>query len=184
MRVAATLVALAAVAACAASASAGSAAKSPLALVLQRSDFPAKTRWTAARYPAIEKSLAVAGFQAKAADYLAEIPRGSTETLFVGGRVMVLPSAAEARRLFAAYKQDLALQLKLARTVRLRAYGDEQSAFAQSKPGTRADLRVRKGAVVWRVEIKWGGVETFTRTQALAELQIYASKLKRRIGAG
>ena len=45
-------------------------------------------------------------------------------------------------------------------------------------------IRVRKGAVVWRVEIKWGGVERFTRAQALAELQAYATKLKRRVGAG
>jgi hypothetical protein len=184
MRIAATLVALAAAAACAVPASAGSAEKNPLTLVLQRSDFPAKTRWTAARYASIEKALAGAGYQAKAADYLAEIPRGSTEMLYVGGRVMVLPSAADARRLFAAYKQDLALQQKLARTVRLSSYGDEQSAFVQSKPGTRADLRVRKGAVVWRVEIKWGGTEGFTRAQALAELRTYATKLKRRVGAG
>lgn len=184
MRPATTLVALVTAVVCAASASAASSVKDPLSLVLQRSDFPAKTRYTAARYPSIEKALAEAGYQAKAADYLAEVPRGSTETLFVSGRVMVLSSPAEARRLFAQYKQDLALQLKLARLVRLRAYGDEQSAFAQTKPGTRADLRVRKGAVVWRVEIKWGGVETFTRAQALAELQTYATKLKRRVGAG
>jgi hypothetical protein len=184
MRLAATLVALAAAAICAASASAESAERSPLTLVLQRSDFPAKTRWSAARYPATEKSLAAFGFQAKVAEYHAEIPRGSTDTLFVGGRVMVLASAAEARRLFAGYKQDPALRAKLARTVRLAAYGDEQSAFVQSKLGTRADLRVRSGAVVWRVEIKWGGVETFTGAQALAELQIYAAKLKRRVGTG
>lgn len=184
MRLAATLAALAAAATSAVSASAGSAEKSPLTLVLQRSDFPAKTRWTAARYPSIEKALASAGYKAKAADYLAEIPRSSTDTLFVGGRVMVLPTAADAHRLFAAYKQDLALQQKLARAVRLSSYGDEQSAFVQSKPGTRADLRVRKGAVVWRVEIKWGGTEAFTRAQALAELQTYATKLKRRVGPG
>jgi len=184
MRLAATLVALAAAAICATSALAGSAEKSPLTLVLQRSDFPAKTRWTAARYPATEKSLAAFGFQAKVAEYLAEIPRGSTDTLFVGGRVMVLARATEARRLFAGYKQDPALRAKLARTVRLAPYGDEQSAFVQSNPGTRADLRVRKGAVVWRVEIRWGGVEKFTRAQALAELRTYATKLKRRVGAG
>ena len=71
----------------------------------------------------------------------------------------------------------------MAKVVRLPAYGDEQSAFVQSVPGTRADLRVRKGAVVWRVEVKWGGVERFTRAQALGKLQTYAAKLKRRVGA-
>ena len=80
MRLATTVVLLAAVV-CAAPASAGSSATNPLSLVLQRSNFPAKTRWTAARYPSIEKSLADAGFRAKAADYSAEIPRGSTDAL-------------------------------------------------------------------------------------------------------
>ena len=62
----------------------------PLRLVLQRSDFPAKTRLTSARYPSIDKALAAAGFQAKSADYRGEVPLGSTETLHVSGRVVVL----------------------------------------------------------------------------------------------
>ena len=58
-----TLVVLAAAAVCAVSASAGSAAKSPLSLVLQRSDFQAKTQWSAARSPSIDTSLAAAGLR-------------------------------------------------------------------------------------------------------------------------
>jgi hypothetical protein len=61
------------------------APQDPLRLVLQRSDFPAKTNWRAARYPSVDKTLAAAGFKARSADYTAGIPRGSTETLFVSG---------------------------------------------------------------------------------------------------
>jgi hypothetical protein len=166
------------------SAASTGATKDPLSLVLQRSDFPAKTKWRAARYASVDKSLAAAGFKAKSADYSAEIPRGPTETLFVSGRVVVLASAAEARRLFAQYRRDIALDLKLARAVRLPAYGDEQSAFTQTNPGVRADLRVRTGATVWRVEVRWGGVEKLTVAQALKELRTYATKLQRRVGRG
>jgi len=68
--------------------------------------------------------------------------------------------------------------------VRLPAYGDEQSALVQTKLGTRADVAVRTGAVVWGVEVKWGGVDGFTGAQALAERRTYAAKLKRRVGGG
>jgi hypothetical protein len=183
MRVATTLVALVTAAVCAVSASAGDAAKNPLGLVLQRSDFPAKTQWRAARYPSIDKSLAAAGFQAKSADYSAEVPLGSTETLHVRGRVVVLASAAQARRMFTQYKRDLVLDLKMAKVVRLPAYGDEQSAFAETQ-SARADVRVRAGAIVWRVEIILGGTEKYTPAQALAQLKTYATKLKRRVGRG
>jgi hypothetical protein len=184
MRVTTWVLALTLAAVCAVSATAAGAAKDPLSLVLQRSDFPVKTKWRAARYPSVDKSLAAGGFKARSADYSAEIPRGSTETLFVGGRVIVLSNAGEARRLFAQFKRDIALDLELAKSVRLRAYGDVQSAFTQTSPGVRADLRVRKGATVWRVEVRWGGVEKLTIAQALTELKTYAAKLQQRIGTG
>jgi hypothetical protein len=183
MRVTAPLVALLA-AACAVSASASGAAKDPMSLVFQRSDFPANAHLQATRNPSVDKTLAAAGLEATSADYSAEIPHGSTDTLHVSGRVIVLANATQARRLFAQYKGDLALTMKVVKIVELPAYGDEQSAFTQAQPGTRADLRVRKGAVVWRVEVKWGGVEKLTPTQALTELKTYAAKLKQRVGSG
>jgi hypothetical protein len=184
MRTAPMLVALIVGAVLTASAPGAGAAKDPLSLVLQRADFPAKTKLTSARYPSIDKALAAAGLQGKSADCLAEIPRGGTEALLVSGRVVVFPNTAQASRMFAQYKRDLALDLKLARTVRLPAYGDEQSAFFQTKPGVRGDIRARFGAVVWRVEIRWVGTEKHTRAQTLAELKTYATKLKRRVGNG
>lgn len=179
-----TVLVAAAAAVFAVSASAAGLAKDPLRLTLQRTDFPAKTDLTSGRYASIDKTLAAGGFQAKSADYLANIPRGATETLIVSGRVIVLANADQARRLFAQFRRDLALDLKVAKPLRLAAFGDEQSAFFQTNPGVRADLRVRTGAVVWRVEVKWSGTETYTRTQTLAELNTYAGKLKRRVGSG
>lgn len=86
-RAALALVALCLVAVCATPAAAGGAASDPLKLALQRSDFPAKlSRYSNKRWPSIEQSLAAAGFKAKAADYAAEISRGSADTPYVGGR--------------------------------------------------------------------------------------------------
>ncbi|HUG65713.1 MAG TPA: hypothetical protein VMK83_10885 [Gaiellaceae bacterium] len=182
MRLATTFVALVAAAVCAVPASAGGAANDPLRLVLQRADFPAKVRWTSQRSPAFEKTLANAGLKGKAAFYSADIARGSTETVLVSGVVIALPNAAQARRAFASYKNVFpATQRDI---VRLTAYGDEQVAVVPTQPGVRADLRVRTGAVVWRLEIKWAGTDRFTRSQALAELKTYATKQKRRVGRG
>jgi hypothetical protein len=183
MRISASLVALLAIV-CAVSTSAGAAAKDPMKLVFQRSDFPPNAHWKAVRSPSVDKTLAAAGFEATSVDYSAEIPHGNTDTLYVSGRVIALANARQARSLFAQYKGDLALTTRVAKVVELPAYGDEQSAFTQAQPGTRADLRVRKGAIVWRVDVKWGGVEKLTPTKALGELKTYAAKLKQRVGSG
>ena len=182
MRPATTFGALLAAAVCAASASATGAASDPRSLVLQRADFPAKTRWTSQRSPAFEKTLADAGLQGKAAFYSADVARGSTETLLVSGLVIASPNAAQARRAFASYKSVFPATRR--DIVRLPAYGDEQVAVVPTQPGVRADLRVRTGAVVWRLEIKWAGTVRFTRAQALAELKTYAVKQRRRVGRG
>jgi hypothetical protein len=178
MRIAAMLTTLAA-AMLTASAAAGGAASDPLRTVLQRSDFPAKTRWTGSRDAALETSLAKAGIEGRAASYLTHIPRGGTEELLVSGLVIRLPSIAEARRVFGSYRNPFPAPPR--DVVRLPvAYGDEQVAIATGDPA-RADLRVRKGAVVWRLEIKWAGTDEFTRARALAELRTYAAKQKRRV---
>jgi hypothetical protein len=182
MRLAIALVALAAAAACAVSASAGSAAKDPLRLVLQRSDFPAKARWSKAKAPTIEKSLAGAGLQGKAASYSAEIYRGSTDSTLVSGLVVVFPSTAQARRAFPLFNGDLRSRRR--EVVRVPAFGDEQVALVPTEFGPRGDLRVRQGAVVWRLEIKWASTERHTRAQTLAELKTHAAKQKERIGRG
>lgn len=163
--------------------SAAGAPKDPLALALKPSDFPANTRLTSARYASVDTYIANAGFQGKSADYAAEISRDDAQTLYVSGRVVVLPTPAEARRMFAWFRrEDAAVAAKLAKTVRLPRYGDEQSAFYHEP--TRADLRVRAGTVVWRVEIKWSGLDKATRAQTLTELKTYATKLKARVGRG
>ena len=181
MRLAMLAGAVVAAAVCATSALAGGVASDPLRLALQRSDFPAKATWSALRFPTFDKALAAEGFQGKSADYAAELPLGSKGTLRVSGQVVVLSSADQARRLFARDKRDVVQNLMLAKIVRLAAYRDEPVAVAHLSP--RADLYVRKGAVVWSVEVILRG-GTYTSAQALAYLKTYAAKLKRRVGRG
>ena len=181
MRSAVMLCALVAAAVMAASAAAAGTAKNPLSLVLQRADFPAKATWSADRFPLFDKALAAAGFRGKSADYAAEVRLGSAGTLRVSGQVVVFASADHARRWFVRQKRDLVQSLQLGKLVRLPAYGDEQVAVAQLEP--KADLRVRKGTVVWSVEVILRG-STYTSAQALAQLRTYATKLKRRVGSG
>jgi hypothetical protein len=181
VRGAVLLVALVAAAVMAASAAAAGTGKNPLSLVLQRADFPAKATWSAGRFPEFDKALAAVGLRGKSADYAAEIPLGSTGTLRVSGQVVVFEGAADARRWFARQKRDLVQSSRLGKTVRLPAYGDEQVAVAQLEP--KADLRVRRGTVVWSVEVILRG-SGYTSAQALVQLRAYATKLKRRVGSG
>jgi hypothetical protein len=162
-------------------ATAGSAANDPLRLALQRSDFPVRASWSANRFPMFDKALAAAGFRGRSADYAAEVPLGSTGTLRVSGQVVVLANVDHARRWFARQKRDLIQNLQLGKVVRLAPYGDEQVAVAQLEP--KADVRVRKGSVVWSVEVILRG-GTSTSAQAQAQLKTYAAKLKRRVGNG
>jgi hypothetical protein len=164
-------------------ASAGSLASDPMSLVLQRSDVPAKAVWRSARDRTIEKTLAAAGIQGRAAYSSAEVDRGRTETLLVSSLVIVLPDAGKARQVFASYK-ILPPGLRPADVVRLPAYGDDQYAIFPKQRGLRTDLRVLRGSAIWRVQISWAGAEPFTRAQMLAELKTYATKLKRRVGRG
>jgi hypothetical protein len=175
------LVAVLAATVMAASASGAGTAGDPLRIVLQRSDFPASAKWSADRYPMFDKALAAAGFQGKSADYAAEMPLRPTGTLRVSGQVVVLASTDHARRWFARQKRDLVQSVQLGKIVRLSAYGDEQVAVAQLEP--KADLRVRKGSVVWSVEVILRG-GSYTSVQAQAQLRTYATKLKRRVGSG
>lgn len=181
MRLTAVLASFVAAVAIAVPAIAGTMASDPLRIALQRSDFPANAQWSADRYPMFDKALGAAGFKGKSADYAAEIPMGSTGTLRVSGQVVVFASVDHARRWFARSKRDAVQNLQLGKIVRLTAYGDEQVAIAQLDPA--AALRVRKGAVVWSVEvILRGGI--YTSAQAQAQLKTYAAKLKRRVGRG
>jgi hypothetical protein len=181
MRFPGILVAVVAMVVCAVPATAASHARDPLTLVLQRSDFPAKTTWSQLRHPTMERSYSRAGLQARVAGYYAEIPRGSTELTLVSGDISVFAGAAQARRAFSSFKAHPAYM----KPVRVPSYGDEQVALIQtSAAGPRVELRVRRGAVIWRLAVVGSGTESLTKAQVLTTLNTYAPKQKRRIGSG
>lgn len=178
-RIAITLVALAA-GVVVAQASGAATAADPRRLVLQRSDFPAGTQWSSTRNATLERALEQAGLRGKAVGYGTFIPQGGTEELLVSGQVIVLARGTDARRVFASFRNPFPATAR--DIVRLPArYGDEQLAIL-TKPPVRADLRVRTGTVVWKLEIKWAGTDELSRTRALAELRTYAAKQRQRIG--
>jgi hypothetical protein len=179
MRRPVVLALLAAVAALAAgTALASSGAKDPLALVLQRSDMPAKAKYTNGRLPTVEKAMAAGGITARAAFHHSTIQKGATRADSVSGIVITLNGAADARRVYRLTKEDLAP--KPGSIVRLPAYGDEQVAW-WTPSVSKAELLVRKGSTVWQLEVN---PEAFTKSQTVAQLQVYGAKQKRRVGNG
>lgn len=156
------------------------AASDPGRLVLQRSDFPAGTAWSSTRATSLERSLKQAGIVGRATGYTAVVPQGKTEELLVSGLVITLADATQATRVFASYRNPF--PAAASDITRLStSFGDEQLAIV-TKGVVRADLRVRKGSTVWRLEIKWAGTDRLTRARALLELKRYATKQQRRIG--
>jgi hypothetical protein len=160
------------------SALAASAATNPLSLVLQRSDLPAKARYTNGRLPTVERALARAGISNSAAFFLSTQQLSATRYETVSGLVIVTKSAGDARKTYRLTKADLAP--KRGGVVRLAAYGDEQVAMWTKTVG-KAELLVRKGSVVWQLEVDPEGL---TKSQTLGKLRTYAAKQKRRIRAG
>jgi hypothetical protein len=167
-------------AALAGSAVAASLALQPGALVLRKSDFPAKATYNWGQMPAnFTQALAGLGVKASGAYIAVTIPRGGPANYqSVAGFVVTTASAAQARTAYAAFKEELP---RRGRTVlRLPAYGDEQ--FVLYTPSvSKAELLVRRNRVVWQLEVAGGGL---ARPAQIAQLQKYAAKQKPRVGAG
>jgi hypothetical protein len=159
-------------------ASGATAAKDPLRLVLQRSDMPAKAKYTNGRLPTVEKGLAGVGISGDAAFHHSNIQRRATRTDMVSGLVVVVGSAADARRTYRLFKDDLAP--KPPSIVRLPRYGDDQVAW-WTPSVSKAELLVRKSSVVWQLEVN---PDPGTKAQTIAQLNAYAVKQRRRIGTG
>jgi hypothetical protein len=161
---------------------------SPASLVFARSDFAATPREYFLRPPT--KGLQVFGIPGLTA-------RESTAQLLAGGAVAGLPKAwwidsgaavtsdeGGARRFFSLNKPTYGFGSSPQNPVRvkLRAYGDEQVSAFSTKGFTRAaTIFVRKDNVAWYVTIRaiqW----PVTKAQLLAQLNVYAAKLKQKVG--
>jgi hypothetical protein len=155
-----------------------SGAKDPLSLVLQRSDMPAKAKYTNGRLPTVEKAMAAGGIASSVAFHHSNIQRSLTKMDTVSGMVVTLKSPGDARKTYRLFKDDLAP--KPDNIVQLPAYGDEQVAW-WTPSVSKAELLVRKGSMVWQLEVN---PDLLTKSQTLAQLRVYAVKQKRRIGSG
>ena len=105
-------------------------------------------------------------------------------TKAVGTIVIAAPSAAVARRVFAAAHADA--RQNAAMPLSLPALGDEQFAALYGRPAAdeaSAAVWVRKSTVVWQIQVS--SVKSpfgFSKTEARAELTRFALKQKQRVG--
>jgi hypothetical protein len=186
---------------------AGATAKNPaLRLALQRKDMPANVEGgplgPVGPRETDQDSLDVLGTGLKGADYFYKWPAGGTvnapglgaidKEWRVSGDVVVAPSVAAARKLFAGGKaaqtgffSDFPTD-EDATPLRLPSYGEEQLALlGKDADGPEAMVFVRKGLVVWELRVghspsKWA----VTKAQVVGLLETYAKKQKARVGAG
>ena len=163
-----------------ATAAAVTSAADPSRLVLAKSDFPAGARHDAISMEGnYTKALAAQGIKAKATGYSVLLD-GKTNDETVNGSVTTTGSSSQAKKLFNLIKADPDYGPKPGSIVRLPAYGDDQWA-TYDKKNSKAGMYVRKGSVVWQLEVD---LNLKTKAQTLAALQGYAAKQKRRVGSG
>ena len=181
MRLRTILVAAAAVATLSGGALAASADRSPLALVLDKREFPAGAKDTSGQMPALfGRGLAPLGIKANGAFLEVTMPLSATKYQRVDGLVVTTASPDQARKAFGSFKAGLN---RGSGTARLAAFGDEQFVELDTRASI-ATLLVRKGRVVWQLQVGGHGLHVLSRSTLLAELQKYAKKQKTRVGAG
>jgi hypothetical protein len=182
MRLLSILVVAGAIATLCGSALAVTLGTDPAAAVLRKSDFPTTAKYTWGRMPALfGRGLASSlGIKAEGAFLAVEMPLSATKYQRVDGLVVTTASPAEAKRAYASFKSQLD---RGSRTQRLPAFGDEQVVVLEPSV-SRAKLLVRKGRVVWQLEVGGYGLLVIPRGTLLVELQKYAKKQKTRVGAG
>lgn len=159
-------------------------APQPGALVLRKGDFPAAAKYRWGQLPAVfMQGLDALGVKATGAYAAGTISVSSTKYKSVTGTVLTTGSAAQAKIVYKAFKDDL---LSRSPTVqRLPSYGDEQIALLTSpRVGSKVDILVRRNTVVWQVEVLGGGLLTIPKATLLADLKAYAAKQKSRVGRG
>ena len=155
-----------------------SAVKDPSRLILARTDFPAGSKYTWGQMPKnYIQGLARAGITGKAAFFHTQIGSGSNAQT-VDGIVTTTGSASQAQNLYKLSKDDLGPGK--ATPVSLPGYGSEQTALITTKTVSKIEVLVRKNRVVWQVETALGA----PKATLVAQIEKYASKQQRRIGAG
>lgn len=167
-----------------ASAGATGSAADPARLVLARTDFPSSTTYTWGRMPAsFTQGLAALRVQAKGAFFSAQFPKNSPRYESVIGMVVTTGSATQARTAYSTFKTQM--RRGSVSVFNFPAQGDEQIALFQSpRLGSKVQLLVRRSRVVWQLDVAGEGLLVLSKAKLVAELEKYAAKQKRRVGAG
>jgi len=175
--------ALAGIAAGSAGALAVSAPRSPLAVVLRPSDFPAKADPVDAGPMPASFARKLRGIRAvgRGAQYFASIPFGPERSQTVYGLVVTTPSVAEARKVFAWQKRTEMKPGRGESALSLPGFGDEQVALASGEADS-GSLLVRRATTVWRLEVAADGRLSLSPPRVRDELAKYAAKQRDRIG--
>ena len=199
MRLITTGLMLAAATALAAGALAAPTVADPMRLALQKTDVPANSYGSGPTRDSASAlaPLGVRGLKGASWHYM--IPAGGEVDTAAGplprewavqGDVFVAPTIAGARSLFRLGKRAqvgfFSDTSGTPKSLTLPSYGDEQMAYTTTELGkVQASVFVRKGSVVWELRAsssppKW----RTTKAQAVAQLTLYATKVKRRVGRG
>lgn len=190
-----TIVLLIVAAVASSTALAAGAPRDPSSLILRKADLGRGADYDSSTDDGvgIQDALAARGLRVRAASYLGVTFSKRKGALQVSGAVWTPAGAADAKTVFAVAKKERAAFWKTAhdgrRTITVRpAYGDAQ--VARYDPAGREgiavmELLVRRNAVVWMLGVNLERRPAIpTRAEALRQLETYAAKQKRRVGAG
>ena len=170
-------------------------AKNPSTLVLRQADFARGATYEADDYvdQHYGDALDAAGVDYEEANYIGLTYSEAKGSLRVSGWVIVTPSAAQARKAFAAAQKGQASWLRAIRSPKLApltlpSYGNQQAAGLDAiDPGTGigyATVIVRKNSVVWFLHVGHERRPPRSQVELLADLRRFAAKQARRVGTG
>jgi hypothetical protein len=195
MRLRALALAVLAAAAVSTGALAATTAKDPTTLILRKADFPASANYDSNDNDdrGLDNALDARGLDVEAASYLGITYSRAKGALHASGAVWTPSSVAEAKKVFAIVKKARGTFFRqigtMKQTVVVRpSYGNQQ--FARYDPAgsegiASVELLVRRNSVVWLLNVSIERRPNIPKkAEVLAQVRKYATKQKRRVGAG
>jgi hypothetical protein len=191
MRTILALTIAAALALAASTALAGVRARSPLSLVLQKSDFPAGVQYTveSSDLSGFKPYLQAAGVSYEPASYDATSYSKAKGFLHVAGMVFTTPSVAQARTGFATIlaQRNLPFWIGVRTPLALPSYGDQHVARFDPAGGEgqwTVNMMVRKRATLWLLHLVSERRPAISKSEVLATFAALARKQRGRVGNG
>jgi hypothetical protein len=170
---------------------AGGSTRSPLSLVLKKSDFPAGMQYKAEPedLSGFNPYLEAASVSYEPASYDAISHSKAKGLLHVAGMVFTTPSVAQARKGYSTIlaKRYLPFWIGASTPLALPSYGDQQVARidpAGSEGQWTLNMVVRKRATLWLLHLVSERRPAISKTEVLATFNSLARKQRARVGNG